>query len=63
MTDVPPYLRGDADACAGKPGPPFPTPDSSWAYRLYARGWSDAMDSKRRATPASSTDGGEDDSI
>jgi len=39
-----PYMRGVADACAGKKGPAFPTPDSSWAERLYARGWSDAMD-------------------
>ncbi len=36
----PPYRQGLEDGRAGKPSPPFPTPDSTWAERLYARGWS-----------------------
>lgn len=34
-----PYVRGEADGRAGKPAPAFPTPNSSWADRLYNRGW------------------------
>lgn len=34
-----PYMRGIADGEAGKSGPPFPTPDSSWSERLYNAGW------------------------
>lgn len=39
-----PYERGEIAAEEGRPGPPFPTPDSSWSERLYARGWSDTME-------------------
>jgi hypothetical protein len=54
MTEPTPYLRGVADACAGKPGPAFPKPGSSWSDRLYARGWSDAMDERLRAADGNS---------
>lgn len=49
--DPTPYMRGVADARAGKLGPAFPKPDSSWADRLYARGWSDAMDETLKNVP------------
>ncbi len=39
MIDQSPWERGYADGVAGKPGPSFPTADSSWAERLYHRGW------------------------
>lgn len=34
-----PFEKGKIDGLAGKPGPAFPGPDSSWAARLYNRGW------------------------
>jgi hypothetical protein len=39
-----PYERGQAAARAGKPGPASAKPDTPWADRLFARGWSDEMD-------------------
>ncbi len=44
-----PYERGYAAGYDLKPGPRFPTPDSSWADRLYARGWSSGVDARREA--------------
>jgi hypothetical protein len=41
-----PWLRGHADGFAGKPGPTFHTPDSSWEARLYAAGWSRGVDAR-----------------
>lgn len=46
--ELTPYERGALTAEMGLPGPPFPTPDSSWSERLYARGWSDAMGRKEQ---------------
>lgn len=34
-----PYVRGEADGVAGKPGPAFPKATSPWHERLYNRGW------------------------
>jgi len=34
-----PYQRGYASGIAGQPGPAFPTSQSSWAERLFNRGW------------------------
>jgi len=39
-----PYLRGVADYWAGRAAPPFPKGNSSWAEKLYNRGWADARD-------------------
>lgn len=39
-----PHQRGVEDGMAGKPGPPFPTPGSDWATRLYNRGWETGVD-------------------
>ena len=44
-----PYERGLADGMAGKPGPAFPMPDSAWAERLYAAGWSRGVDVRSNA--------------
>jgi hypothetical protein len=44
-----PYARGEADGLAGKPGPAFPTPDSSWADRLYNRGWEAGVHKRAQA--------------
>lgn len=41
-----PYDRGKSDGLAGKAGPAFPTPDSSWADRLYNRGWEAGVDER-----------------
>lgn len=48
-----PWERGYADGLAGKPGPAFPTPDSSWAQRLYAAGWSRGVDHREEQKHAS----------
>lgn len=42
-----PYERGYADGYALKKAPPFPTPDTPWSGRLYARGWSAGVTAKR----------------
>lgn len=34
-----PYVRGEADGFEGKPGPAFPRATSTWADKLYNRGW------------------------
>jgi len=34
-----PFLRGKNDAQNGKNAPAFPTPNSSWAEKLYFRGF------------------------
>jgi len=44
MSDKTPFEKGYDDGFALKPAPAFPTPDSSWAERLYARGWSSGVD-------------------
>jgi ribosome modulation factor len=41
-----PWQQGYDAGLAGKPGPAFPTPDSSWATRLYAAGWSRGTDDR-----------------
>lgn len=43
-TRLTPYERGALAARERGPVPPFPTPDSSWSERLYARGWSDTVE-------------------
>jgi len=48
-SDATPYERGYADGYALKKGPRFPTSDSSWADRLYARGWSSGVDARRES--------------
>jgi len=48
-----PYERGLADGYARKPGPPFPTPSSSWAERLYHRGWCAGIARRELAPPTS----------
>lgn len=39
-----PYERGYDAGLAGKPAPPFPTSQASWAQRLYHRGWHDGVE-------------------
>lgn len=41
-----PYESGYREGLAGKPGPAFPTPDSSWATRLHNRGWEAGADAR-----------------
>ena len=43
-SETTPYERGEAAARSGAAKPPFPRANSSWAERLYHRGWSDTMD-------------------
>lgn len=40
LPDKTPFERGREHGLKGQPGPSFPTPDSDWSSRLYARGWS-----------------------
>lgn len=49
MTEKTPYARGFEAGRDGKPGPAFPTPDSSWADRIYARGWIEGADARQTA--------------
>lgn len=46
MVEKTPYERGFDDGKAGKPAPPFSTPDTPWASRLYERGWSAGVDAR-----------------
>lgn len=34
-----PFQQGKEDAAKGKTAPSYPTPDSSWADKLYFRGF------------------------
>lgn len=45
--DQSPYERGREDGRQGKPAPSFPTPDSTWSDRLYARGWSRGIELRK----------------
>lgn len=45
-----PFALGEEAGLAGKPGPAFPTPDSPWSDRLYARGWSSGVDRRNQDT-------------
>jgi len=55
-----PYERGFADGYARKPGPAFPTSSSSWAYRLYCRGWSAGISRRELYEAAPPTSNGGD---
>ena len=45
-----PFEIGRVDGLAGKPGPAFSTPDSSWSARLYNRGWESGAQERLAAT-------------
>lgn len=47
-----PYQRGRSDGVAGKAAPPFPSPRSSWAERLYHSGWCTGADERTAAQTA-----------
>jgi hypothetical protein len=53
----PPYVQGEADGLAGRPGPPFPKGNATWAEKLYNRGW-EAGITKRRITAADNSSRG-----
>ncbi|QPF81713.1 hypothetical protein IC762_12515 [Bradyrhizobium genosp. L] len=55
-----PYLRGVADAAAGKPGPAIPKINATWAEKLYNRGWCDGRDAKAAAERERKAQSGED---
>lgn len=43
-----PYEQGRSAFDMGRAAPRFPTPHSSWAERLYNRGWTDRRDEQGR---------------
>lgn len=55
IRELSPYELGEADGLAGKPGPAFPTPSSTWAARLYNRGWEAGADKRSSQAKAVSS--------
>ncbi len=51
MQELTPYQRGYQVGLTGGKSPPFSKPDSSWADRLYERGWSAGVDARLKAAP------------
>lgn len=46
-----PFEQGEKAGREGKAAPPFPTPDSPWAERLYHRGWQYGAGKKAAGKP------------